>query len=100
MRNAESREEGIGFGIVFVFHSAFPIPHSPFRIPHFGMSRHRSHRALERQSEGLGTLAADQDPGAVGEMEPHAAIAAGIEHALAIAAVTYAPTAVVDDRTV
>ena len=50
-------------------------------------SQRRPERAVHRGGEGLGPLAADQQPGSVGELEPHATIAAGDERALAIAAV-------------
>src|SRR5271157_2425659 len=50
--------------------------------------------------EFLGALAADQELGAVGQFEPDAPIAAGIENALAVAAGPDAPAAIVNDRPV
>ena len=55
---------------------------------------------FDGQGEGFGPLAADQEPGAVGQVEPDAAVAAGVEHALAVAARADAPAAVVGERPV
>src|SRR5512135_1655870 len=58
-------------------------------------SQARPHGALDGQRERLGALAADQEAGAIGEVQADAAVAPGVEDALAVAARADAPAPVV-----
>src|SRR6476661_7492624 len=60
----------------------------------------RPHRSLQGTGEDLGPLAADQESGAVGQVEPDAAVAPGVEHPLAITTPADPPPAVVRDRAI
>ena len=71
-------------------------PCSPCLLVHPHSSDHRPDRPLDGDGEGLGALAADEELRAVDEVEADAAVAAGVEDALAVAADADAPAAVVE----
>src|SRR4051812_18426416 len=58
-------------------------------------SPRRPHRPLQGDGQRLGPLAADEDAGAAGEVEAGAAVAAGVQDALAASAPADAPAAAV-----
>src|SRR4051794_26811267 len=58
------------------------------------------HGAFQRQGQRLGALAADEEAGAVGEVKADAAVAPGVEDALAVAARADAPAPVVGQRAI
>src|SRR5579864_9395067 len=64
------------------------------------LSSIRPHGLFKGNGKGLRPLAADQEARAVGHVQPESAVAPRAQHALAVAAASHTPEAIVGDGTV